>query len=65
MPSACHIEYGIVYYRMLVFATKISGTECKLIYEEGAWGRSGVMVKDKKTPVCTDDMGYHKRVAYE
>ena len=55
------VTYGIGYYA--VFATKISGTECKLIYQEEEWGKSGGSVKAKKTPVCTDDMWYHKPVA--
>jgi hypothetical protein len=52
------VTYGVGYYA--AFATKISGTDCKLLFQDEEWGDTGF---HKKTPVCTDDMMYHKSVA--
>ena len=51
--SRC-VTYGIGYYAL--FATKISGTQCKLIYQEEAWGgKEG----SKRAPTCTKDTYQH------
>jgi hypothetical protein len=42
------ITYGIGYYA--IFAAKISGIECKLLYQEEAWGSSDN--KKFKAKVC-------------
>lgn len=43
------VTHGIGYYA--VFATKVSGTDCKLSYQEEAWG--GSAAKRKLAPLCT------------
>jgi hypothetical protein len=48
------VTYGIGFYA--IFATKISGTQCKLLYQEEEWGgKSG----GKATEVCTEDRYKH------
>ena len=43
------VTYGIGYYA--VFATKISGTKCKLLYQEESWG--GIDNKRMNAPRCS------------
>jgi hypothetical protein len=47
------VIYGIGYYT--AFAAKISGTKCKLLYQQEAWGSQA----DKQAQVCTEAMWYH------
>jgi hypothetical protein len=47
------VIYGIGYYA--AFAAKLSGTNCKLLYQQDAWGSQA----DKQAQVCTDAMWYH------
>jgi hypothetical protein len=47
------VTYGIGFYA--IFATKISGIQCKLLYQEEQWGKNGV----KSAPLCTEDMYKH------
>ena len=42
------VTFGIGFYAVL--ATKISGTSCKLLYQEEAWG--GSEAKRMNTPLC-------------
>jgi hypothetical protein len=47
------VTYGIGFYA--IFATKISGIQCKLLYQEEQWGKNG----EKSAPLCTEDMYKH------
>jgi hypothetical protein len=47
------VIYGIGYYA--AFAAKLSGTNCKLLYQQEAWGNQA----DKQAQVCTEAMWYH------
>jgi hypothetical protein len=47
------VIYGIGYYA--AFAAKLSGTNCKLLYQQEAWGSQA----DKQAQVCTEAMWYH------
>ena len=44
------VTYGIGFYAL--FATKISGTQCKLVYQEEEWGGTD---GSKKASLCTND----------
>jgi hypothetical protein len=48
------VTYGIGFYA--IFATKISGIQCKLVYQEEEWGgKEG----GKGAALCTDDTYKH------
>ena len=48
--NAICVTYGIGFYAL--FATKISGTQCKLVYQEEEWGGTD---GSKKASLCTND----------
>jgi hypothetical protein len=48
------VTYGIGFYA--IFATKISGTQCKLLYQEEEWGRKS---DGKATEFCTEERYKH------
>ena len=50
------VTYGIGYYA--IFATKISGIDCKLVYQEEEWGgREGTKIA--LAPKCTKETYQH------
>jgi hypothetical protein len=52
------VIYGIGYYA--AFAAKISGTDCKLLYQQEVWGSQA----DKQAQICTEVMWFHPDRAY-